>query len=317
MLAVLLAANVGIWVLALAVFHGRPAWLGTALLAYLLGLRHAIDADHLVAIDNATRRLMHAGCGTRRVGLYFSLGHSTVVMLVTAAVALSSAALGHRLSALARFGGTFGCLASAGVLLLIAAANVRIALRLRRGWRQQTPLSATPSVGPGRWLRPLLMLVRREWHMYPLGLLFGLGFDTATEIALLGVAASQAVHGLPLLSVLLLPLLFTAGMSLVDSGDGLLMARAYGWAMAEPARKFRYDMSLTLVSAVAALLVAAVELASLAGTSGWSGDFVMRIEMHSGWFGAVITTVLLVLWVSLAWHQRRQPMKLRVGREEA
>jgi nickel/cobalt transporter (NiCoT) family protein len=304
-LAGLLAANAMVWVLALGAFHARPALSGTALLAYLLGLRHAIDADHLTAIDNATRKLMHAGRATSRVGLYFSLGHSTVVILATAVLAVSSAALGRHLPLLGRIGGTVGSLISAGYL--------RIALRLRRGHSHDTPAPAPVGV-LGRWLRPLFGLVRREWHMYPLGFLFGLGFDTATEIALLGVAVTQAAHGLALSSVMLLPLLFTAGMSLVDSGDGLLMARAYGWAMAEPVRKYSYDMSLTLASAAAALLVGAIELAGLGGNSGWAATLATRVQAHFGLFGAGITLVLLSLWMTLAWHERLR-MKLRVEKQ--
>ena len=310
-LTALLVANAGVWMLALGAFHARSALLGTALLAYLLGLRHAVDADHLTAIDNATRKLMQAGRGTSRVGLCFSLGHSTVVILATVALATSSAELGRHLPLLGRIGGILGSIISAGFLLLIAATNLHIALRLRRhsGRDDVSPLPA-PSGMLGRWLRPLFALVRREWHMYPIGFLFGLGFDTATEIALLSVAATQAAHGLPLSSIMLLPLLFTAGMSLVDSGDGLLMARAYGWAMAEPVRKFRYDMTLTLASAAAALLIGAIELVGLGGNSGWVAMLATRVQAHFGLLGVAITLVLLALWVALALHGRHRAVTL-------
>jgi len=245
--ATLVTFNVAIWVLAFAAFADRPTLLGTALLAYILGLRHAVDADHIAAIDNVVRKLMQENKRPMSVGLFFSLGHSTVVVLATVAIALSAASLQAHFEAFRDTGGVIGTAVSAIFLLAIALINV-IILRdvwssfqhVRRGGRVEPDHLDLLLAGQGllaRLFRPLFRVVSKSWHMYPLGFLFGLGFDTATEIGLLGISASQAAQGLSPLLILIFPALFTAGMTLVDTTDGVLMVGAYGWAFVNPLRK--------------------------------------------------------------------------------
>jgi len=265
----LIAANAGAWAWALAAFHATPVLLGTALLAYGLGLRHAVDADHIAAIDNVTRTLMQAGQRPVGVGLFFSLGHSTIVIAASAAIALAAQKFGPQLELWHEAGGVVGTLVSVSFLFAIAAANLLVLRTLRRaralGSAEEAALDQTLSGrGPlSRLLRPVFGMIGRSWHMYPLGLLFGLGFDTATEVALLGLSATEATRHLGFLPVMVFPALFTAGMALVDTADGVLMLGAYGWAFIEPARKLTYNMAITLLSAVVALLVGGIEAAGL------------------------------------------------------
>ncbi len=264
----LAAANAGAWVWALAAFHATPVLLGTALLAYGLGLRHAVDADHIAAIDNVTRTLMQAGQRPVGVGLYFSLGHSTVVVAASAAIAAAAQTFGPRLALLHEVGGVIGTSVSVAFLFAIAAANLLVLRTLRRARTAGAPAEdalnrALSGLGPlSRLLRPLFAMIGRSWHMYPLGVLFGLGFDTASEVALLGLSATEAAH-LPVLSVMVFPALFTAGMALVDTADGVLMLGAYGWAFIEPSRKLAYNMAITTLSVAVALLVGGIEAAGL------------------------------------------------------
>src|SRR5258708_38859079 len=245
--AALFATNIAVGVWAFAIFSGDSILLGTALLAYSLGLRHAVDADHIAAIDNVTRKLMQEGKRPIGVGFYFSLGHSTVVVLATAAIAATAGALQSRFPGLREVGGIIGTSVSALFLFAIAIVNLfvlasvyRTFRAVRRGERLiEDDLNAfLASRGLlGRLFRPLFRLVGKSWHMYLLGFLFGLGFDTATEIGLLGIAAAEASRGLSIWSILVFPALFTAGMSLVDTIDSVLMLGAYGWAFDIPAVK--------------------------------------------------------------------------------
>jgi high-affinity nickel-transport protein len=264
----LIVANAGAWVWALVAFHATPVLLGTALLAYGLGLRHAVDADHIAAIDNVTRKLMQEGQRPVGVGLFFSLGHSTVVVAASAAIALAARDFAPQLDAWHAVGGVIGTLVSVAFLFAIAGANLLVLRTLRRarnlGGVEEDALDRMLS-GRGllsRLLRPLFAMIRRSTQMYPLGVLFGLGFDTATEVALLGISATESRH-LPALSVMVFPALFTAGMALVDTADGVLMLGAYGWAFIEPARKLAYNMAITMLSVVVALLVGGIEAAGL------------------------------------------------------
>ena len=238
--ALLLVFSVVAWAWALTAFHGQPALLGTALLAYTFGLRHAVDADHIAAIDNVTRKLLQIDRSPLGAGLFFSLGHSTVVVALTVGVAFAATALTTHFDDLRGFGGLIGTSVSALFLFVLAIANLVVlasVIRTFRAVRRGEPLVETDldlllnNRGfLSRLLRPLLRLVSRSWHLYPVGFLFGLGFDTATEVALFGISAAQASHGLSFWSVLVLPILFTAGMSLVDTTDGILMLGAYRWA---------------------------------------------------------------------------------------
>src|ERR1700735_219264 len=256
-------AAAGLW--AIGAFHNYPVLLGTAALAYSFGLRHAFDADHIAAIDNVTRKLMQERLRPVGVGLFFSLGHSTIVVALTVAIAIATTALQGRFEAFKSFGGVVGTLVSALFLFAIAIANIIVLVSV---WRTfQTVKSGGRFVEEdlnlmlasrgllGRLCRRVFRLIERSWQMYPLGILFGLGFDTATEVGLLGVSASQASQGLSIWSILVFPALFTAGMTLLDTTDSILMLGAYGWAFIKPIRKLYYNLTVTAVSVLIALIV--------------------------------------------------------------
>ncbi|HVX39732.1 MAG TPA: HoxN/HupN/NixA family nickel/cobalt transporter [Gemmatimonadaceae bacterium] len=309
--ALLAVANLGAWAWALAAFREYPLLLGTSLLAYGLGLRHAVDADHIAAIDNVTRKLMQEGKRPIGIGLFFSLGHSTVVVLATVAIAATAMALNTQLAAYRSVGGMIGTLVSAAFLLVIAVMNLfilsaiyRTFHRVRRGGTFVDEDLDTLLAGGGllaRIFRPLFGMIRRSWHMYPLGLLFGLGFDTATEIGLLGISAAEASKGMPIWSILVFPALFTAGMALVDTTDSVVMLGAYGWAFTTPIRKLYYNMTITFVSVVVALLVGGIEalglLASRLQLSGGFWDAIASLNGNFGNIGYLIVGVFVVSWV--------------------
>ena len=308
---VLVAANLAAWAWAFTTFHRYPVVLGTALLAYGLGLRHAIDADHIAAIDNVTRKLMQQGQRPVAVGLFFSLGHSTVVVLASVAIAATAMAFNQQLATLRDVGGIIGTLASALFLLAIAVMNLVILVavyrtfhRVRRGGPYVEEDLDTLLAGGGllaRVFRPLFGLIRTSWHMYPLGLLFGLGFDTATEIGLLGISAAAASKGMPMWSILVFPALFTAGMSLVDTTDSVLMLGAYGWAFVKPLRKLYYNMTITAVSVIVALLVGGIETLGLVADrlrlQGGFWGMIQSLNRNFGIIGYLIIGVFIASWV--------------------
>src|SRR5882762_3114517 len=273
--ALLVGFNVLAWLWALTEFRDYPVLLGTALLAYSFGLRHAVDADHIAAIDNVTRKLMQEGKRPVTVGFFFSLGHSTIVVLASVAVAASALAFRQEFETFHQVGGVIGTLVSAFFLLAIAVMNIVITAGVYRTFQRvkaggcyvEEDLNALLA-GRGflaRLFRPLFAMIRHSWQMYPLGFLFGLGFDTATEIGLLGISAAEASKGLPVWSILVFPALFTAGMSLADTLDSVLMLGAYGWAFTKPLRKLYYNMTITFVSVVVALAVGGIEALGLIG----------------------------------------------------
>lgn len=271
----LLGTNGALWLLALAAFARHPLLLGTAALAYAFGLRHAIDADHICAIDNVTRKLVQDGQRPVGVGFFFSLGHSTIVIVLTVAIVFASAAVKQTLPSLQGIGGIVGTSISATFLFFIAIINtlalgdvVRALRSRRRGetFGETTLQAALDRRGFfGRCFAPLLRLVSRSRDMYFIGLLFGLGFDTATEVALLGIAAIEAGKGMPVWAILIFPALFAAGMSLLDTTDGIVMTRVYGWAFVVPERKLYYNFAVTSASVVAAVLIGGIEVAGLLG----------------------------------------------------
>jgi high-affinity nickel-transport protein len=307
----LIAANLFAWGWAVAAFHSHPALLGTALLAYGFGLRHAVDADHIAAIDNVTRKLMQDGQRPVAVGFFFALGHSSIVLIAATAIAASASTLQHDYPGVVDAGGVIGTAVSATFLLAIAAVNAallvgiyRLFRTVRRGGPYRTDELETFLARRGllaRMLRRLFRVISRSWHMYPLGLLFGLGFDTASEIGLLGIAAAEAVKGLPISSILVLPVLFTAGMSLIDTTDGVLMLGAYGWAFMNPVRKLYYNLAITGMSVVVALLVGGVEaLGLVAGKLGLAGglwDIVSAVSGNLGMLGYVIIALFVASWL--------------------
>ena len=310
--SLLVVVNVGVWIWALLVFRQHPLLLGTALLAYGFGLRHAVDADHIAAIDNVTRKLMQEGRRPVSVGFFFSLGHSTVVVLAAAAVAATATTLGCHFGQFKAVGGVVGTLVSALFLFAIAAANIVILASVWRTWRhvrsggryvdEDFDILLNNRGLLARLFRPLFRLVTRAWHMYPLGFLFGLGFDTATEVALLGISATQAAQGIPVWSIMVLPALFTAGMSLVDTTDGVLMLGAYEWAFIKPVRKLYYNLVITLVSVVVALLIGGIEALGLIGNQlGLSGRFWHGIDTLNDNFGSIgfiVIGLFIVAWIA-------------------
>ncbi|MGH7727500.1 MAG: HoxN/HupN/NixA family nickel/cobalt transporter [Vulcanimicrobiaceae bacterium] len=315
------AATVVVWALAWLAFASRPVLLGTCLLAYTFGLRHAVDADHIAAIDNATRKLMQQGKRPVAVGFFFSLGHSTVVVALTLAIAVAAATIQARTPDLERVGGIVGTLISAGFLFLIALVNIVVFLEIARAFRavRRGQAAADRSLDDlldrrgffARIFRPLFRLIGSSWHLYPIGFLFGLGFDTATEIGLLGIAAIEAGRGLPVYDILLFPLLFTLGMSLLDTTDGILMLGAYGWAFVKPLRKLYYNMTITLVSILVALLVGAIELFGiLASETNAHGPFwaaISRVNANFGTLGFAIVGIFVASWLisTLIYRLRR------------
>jgi nickel/cobalt transporter (NiCoT) family protein len=318
---VLIGANVLAWVWALIAFRNYPLLLGTAFLAYAFGLRHAVDADHIAAIDNVTRKLMQEGKRPISVGLFFSLGHSTVVVLASVGVALAAGLLQGRFASFKLVGGVVGTLVSAAFLFLVAAANLLILLSVYRTFREVRRGGAFVEEDLnhllaqrgllGRLFRPMFRLVERSWHMYPLGFLFGLGFDTATEIGLLGIAAAEASRGLPVWSILVFPALFTAGMSLIDTTDGVLMLGAYGWAFAKPIRKLYYNLTITFVSVLVAVLVGGIEaLALVADQLKLEGPFwslIGALNENFGSLGYLIIAIFAGSWlVSIAVYRLRR-----------
>lgn len=307
----LLAFNAGAWLAAFAAFHSHPLLLGTALLAYTFGLRHAVDADHIAAIDTVTRKLMHDGARPVTVGLYFSLGHSTIVVLLSIAIAAAATSVRSHIPLLRVGGDVVGTSISALFLLAIAIVNAGVLIdvlqaygRARRGESGDGDPSEHPIVQGGvlgRLLRPVIAMVDASWKMYPVGVLFGLGFDTATEVGLLGIAAIEAGNALPVVTIMIFPLLFAAGMSLLDTTDGILMLGAYGWAFVRPDRKLFYNMIVTLVSILAALFVGGVEaLGLLSSHLRLSGGFWSAIDAvngNLGLLGCAIVVLFVTSWI--------------------
>jgi high-affinity nickel-transport protein len=284
---------------------------GVGITAYALGLRHAFDADHIAAIDNTTRKLMDEGQRPLSVGFFFSLGHSSVVFALGALVVLGvrglSGAVADQGSALHQATGLVGPLVSGVFLLLIGVLNlailrnlVRIFRRMRAGDLDEVAL-ADQLANRGllnRFYGRATRAVRKPWHMYPLGCLFGLGFDTATEVSLLVLAGAGAAGGLPFYAILCLPILFAAGMSLFDTIDGAFMNVAYGWAFSQPVRKVFYNLTITALSVAVALGVGALELASvLAGRVGLSGgawDALAAVDLNV--VGYAIAGLFVATW---------------------
>ena len=306
---VLAVLNVGAWLWALVAFGSNPTMLGVALVIYGLGLRHAVDADHIAAIDNVTRKLMQDRRRPVAVGFFFALGHSTVVIIAAAAVAVAATLLGT-FDAIKGVGGIIGTGVSALFLLAIAAMNVVIFLSIYRSYRrvrsggtyveEDLDLLLNNRGFLARIFRPLFRMVSRSWHMFPLGFLFGLGFDTAPEVAMFGVSAAQAAKGISLEAIMVFPVLFAAGMSLVDTTDGVLMLGAYDWAFVKPMRKLYYNMTITLVSVVVAVLIGGIEALGLVGDKlelqGTFWDGIGAVNDNFNNLGFVIIGVFVAAW---------------------
>ena len=321
--------NLAAWLWAWSAFADRPALLGLALLAWTFGLRHAIDADHIAAIDNVVRKLMQEGQRPIGVGFFFSLGHSTIVVLATAAIAWSAAGAQAHFAFLEKIGAVAGTAISALFLFVIALVNFKI---LRAVWDQFRRVSAGEKLdeagfeammnGRGllaRVLRPAIKLVRRSLHMYPLGFVFGLGFDTATEVGLLGIAGIQAAQGLSPWQILVFPALFTAGMTLIDSADAIMMVGAYEWAFVHPVRKLWYNLTMTAASVAAALLIGGLEALGLivnqAGLHGGIWRAVAGLNDNLTGFGLAVIAIFALSWIASVVLYRRGGFEKKIAIE--
>jgi nickel/cobalt transporter (NiCoT) family protein len=307
----LIGANVIVWIWAVVALRDNAMLFGSAFLAYTFGLRHAVDADHIAAIDNSTRKLMQLGQRPVGVGLWFSLGHSAVVVLLSVAVGFAASQVTSRFDELSAFGEIFGASASALFLFLLAAFNTIVlisVLRTFRAVKRGEPFSEDDfdlllnSRGfLARLFRPLFRIVTKSWHLFPIGFLFGLGFDTATEVALFGISATQAANGVSFATLLVFPALFTAGMSLIDATDGVLMLGAYGWAFMKPIRKLYYNITITAVSVIVAVLIGGIETLGLIGDQlKLEGPFwgaVGSLNDNFGVLGYLIIGVFAVSWI--------------------
>ena len=324
--AFLLTASAAIWTWALIALADRPTLLGTAFLAYVLGLRHAVDADHIATIDNVVRKLMQEGKRPYAVGLFFSLGHSLSIAVAVAAIAGTAFALQGRFAEFKSIGSVIGTGASAFFLLAIAVINLVILRgvwqsfrKARRGEPVEDQELNALLAGRGllaRIFRPLFRMVSRSWQMFPVGFLFGLGFDTATEISLFAVAASQASGGMTIGTIMIFPALFTAGMTLIDTTDSVLMVGAYGWAFLNPIRKIWYNLTITAVSVLVALLIGGIEaLGLIADKLGLEGRFWDAIgDLNGGLanFGYLVVGIFIASWavsyLLYRWQRLDQPL---------
>ncbi|MEO7001370.1 MAG: HoxN/HupN/NixA family nickel/cobalt transporter [Ktedonobacterales bacterium] len=318
--SLLVGANILLWILTLLAAIHWPIILLVALPAYGFGLRHAVDADHISAIDNVTRKLIQEKKRPVTVGLFFSLGHSTVVFLMAAAIALGSVFVKTNLadgnSPLKVYGGLIGTGVSALFLFAIALMNLVILVEVVRAFRRVTGGGVYDADAVEEYLnkrgffarlfRGLFKTVDASWKMYPIGFLFGLGFDTATEVGLLAATGSFATQGVPFYVVLLLPLLFTAGMSIADTADGVMMLGAYGWASVKPVRKLFYNINITLVSVIVAFAVGALEVLSIAQRQfGLGGSFWNWVNLLSSgangaaftYIGVAIVAIFVLSWI--------------------
>jgi high-affinity nickel-transport protein len=292
---------------------------GTGALAYTLGMRHAFDADHIAAIDNTTRKLVGDGKRPLSVGFFFSLGHSTIVFVLALLLNFGIRALDEQLrnnnSGLHNVTGIVGTTVSGTFLYVIALLNIIILVgivhvfrEMRTGSYSDEQLEAMLDKRGlmNRFLGPIARRADAPWKMYPIGLLFGLGFDTATEVALLVLAGSAVVSGLPFYAILSLPLLFAAGMCLFDTLDGCFMNFAYDWAFANPVRKVYYNMTITGLSVFVAVFIGTVEILGLIGQqyglSGGFWNFMGSFDINKA--GFVIVGVFVVTWVAALaiWH---------------
>jgi len=321
MFAVILLLHVvgfGVFILFVVPSHFRGLGIGVAGLAYSLGLRHAFDADHISAIDNTTRKLMSDGKRPLSIGFWFSMGHSTVVVAIGVGIVIAEksvfGAVSNSHSHLEQFGGTFGTIVSATFLYLIAFLNIvilagifRVFRSMRQGNYDEAELERQLQNRGlmyrffGRFMRS----ITKEWQIYPAGVVFGMGFDTATEVALLATTALLAKEALPFYSILCLPILFTAGMSLMDTLDGIFMNFAYSWAFFNPVRKVYYNLAITGLSVSICFVIGTIELLGILPgdlsnsshgfwhTSFW--NYMANFNINTA--GFVIVGMFIVTWV--------------------
>jgi nickel/cobalt transporter (NiCoT) family protein len=303
--------NAGAWLWALVAFADQPVLLGVGVVVYGLGLRHALDADHIAAIDNVTRKLLQEGRHFASIGFWFALGHSAVIFLATAALVAAAGSL-KQLQEFREVGGIISTAVSGLFLLLVAMMNICVLLAIIRTMRRMRAGHAVEAheldalfSGKGlisRFARPLFRCVSRPWHMALLGFLFGLSFDTASEVALFAISATQAAHGVSFCSTLVYPMLFAAGMSLLDTTDGVVMVGAYHWAVADPLRKLSYNLTITLMSIAIAVFIGGVQLCMLAvrwlKLRGPFATGATTLSENSNYFGIAIVAVFMLAWLA-------------------
>jgi len=332
--AFLIGFNVVIWALTLLASLQYPLVLGIAAIAYGFGLRHAVDPDHIAAIDNTTRKLMQEGQRPVATGFFFSMGHSTIVILLSISLAFATSYIKTNLPQFKATGSIIGTSVSAIFLLLIGTINLIVMIDVYRQFQNvknggdyddQSLDDYLANRGLlARMFRPALRLVDKSWKMYPVGVLFGLGFDTASEVGLLAITAGFGASGqIPAFYIILFPLLFAAGMSLVDTTDGVLLLGAYGWAFVKPIRKLYYNLNITGISVLVAMVIGSIEALQVIGaqTGGITGSgdsqsgngpfwsFVNNLDISK--LGFVIIGIFIVSWVgSTVYYKARGLDKL-------
>lgn len=308
----LIGINILAWIWAIKAFHNSPILLNTAFVAWIFGLRHAVDADHIAAIDNVVRQLSQQRKPSMATGLWFALGHSSIVILFTLLVSVFANRFKAELDAFQDIGGTIATLISGGFLLLIAFINFFIFLKLWKSFqefRKNSQYSAEEMENLlasrgflARYLKPAFQMISKEWHMLPLGFLFGLGFDTATEIGLLGIAAVQAANGMDFWNIMIFPCLFTCGMTLIDTTDSVVMTGAYNWAFKEPLRKLWYNLTMTGISIFVAVIIGGIEILGLLQDklklTGFFWNQIATIQDNLGSVGFIIIGIFILCWLS-------------------
>jgi high-affinity nickel-transport protein len=307
------------WGLFLYYSRSNPALAGLGTLAYTFGLRHAFDADHIAAIDNTTRKFLQEGKRSLGTGFFFSLGHSTIVFSLAGALALAAGTVNSKIPAFQDYGGYIGAGVSGTFLWIIGILNLLVLLDIARIYRDMKRGSYDKDRLEQRLLDRGFMnrffigrfasRIRSSWQMYPLGVLFGLGFDTATEVGLLALAAGVATHHVPFLAVISLPILFAAGMSLMDTADGAFMSQAYGWAFSNPIRKVYYNITVTSLSVAVALAIGTIELLQVAATRFGLNDGLWGWlqNLDFGTIGYAVVGIFVGTWAvsALIWKVRR------------
>ncbi len=317
LLSGLVLVNVFIWGLTLFSFRHHPSFIGMGLLAWSFGLRHAVDADHIAAIDNTTRKLMSQNQKPISVGTFFSLGHSTIVIIAAAVIALSAGKMDHYFPQVAHIGGWIGTITSIVFLLIMAGLNWRV---FKHSFQRFSQLKSGTyqhhhdddhhhMSGPlTRLFQFAFRLVNKSWHMYFIGFLFGLGFDTATEVGLLAMSATNATNGMNIWLIMLFPALFTAGMALIDTLDSFLMVGAYDWALNKPSRKLYYNLTITGTSIIMAFGIGVIELLNLLplNNQGTFGSLLSGLSDNWSVLGGVFIVLFALCWGGSLWFYKRQ-----------
>jgi high-affinity nickel-transport protein len=317
--AAVAALHIAGWGLFVYYSRSNPGLAGLGTLAYTFGLRHAFDADHIAAIDNTTRKFLADGKRSLGTGFFFSLGHSTIVFSLAAGLAVAARTVNSKIPSFQDYGSYIGAGVSGTFLWIIGILNLLVLLDIVRIYRQ---------IKTGRYDKEKLeerlldrgfmnrffvgrfaARIRSSWQMYPLGILFGLGFDTASEVGLLALAAGVATHHVPFLAVISLPILFAAGMSLMDTADGAFMSQAYGWAFSNPIRKVYYNITVTTLSVAVALVIGTIELLQVAAAKldlgGGFWEWLRALDF--GTIGYAVVGMFVVTWAvsAVIWKARR------------